>query len=162
MRLRKRQEVSDVIENFEVKWHSLEAGKEPEILSDIVTGRYLEQRLKMAQDPFPAQGEWLVVVSAVMKRLQIYEFESKRFKAGACLEEVRNYVNFDGDYLRPVSHGESCGIFVFVPNAGTWKMAGFFYTNLPYSAIHRDWSQLPVWLKDIMGELPDDVPMPQR
>ena len=154
------QEVGAAIENFEVKWHSLEARKEPKILSDIAAGRYLEQRLETVQDSFPDQGEWQIIESAIMKRLHIYEFDSEHFKAGACLEEKIIYVNSDGEFLRLVSHGESCGIFVFVWQDNTWKMAGFFYTNLPYSSIRRDWYQLPSWLKDIMGDLPDEIPMP--
>ncbi len=154
------QEVGDAIENFEVGWHSLDVRREPETLSNIATGRYLEQRLETVQDSFPEQDEWQVVESAVIKRLYIYEFDLARFKAGACLEEKRIDVNSGGEFLRSVSHGESCGVFVFVSENGTWKMAGFFYTNLPYSSIHRDWHQLPSWLKDIMGDIPDDIPMP--
>ena len=56
----------------------------------------------------------------------------------------------DGVYMESLPPIKICGIYVFVRDDDIWKLAGFFNTADP-----RDWDYAPDWLKDIIGELPD-------
>jgi hypothetical protein len=82
----------------------------------------------------------------------------ERFKAGACVKKDLKRVQPDGTFVEDVSLGHHCGIYVFERFEGSWKLAGYFSTSLPYSSIKRDWSQLPEWLKEILGDLPENLP----
>jgi hypothetical protein len=50
---------------------------------------------------------------------------------------------------------ESCGVYVFLLENRTWKLQGLFDTTLAHTVL-RDWDYAPNWLKEIIGELPDD------
>jgi hypothetical protein len=152
-------EVEVAIYNFEVARHSLGARKDPGIRAEVATGPYLEFWNRVSDDEGTGEEPmWLVAAHTSITKVLVYEYSPERFKAGACLRKDLKKVRPDGTFVEDVSLGDHCGIYVFERVEGSWKLAGYFFTSLPYSSIKRDWSQLPEWLQEILGDLPENLP----
>ena len=154
-------EVSQIIENLELKWHSVDSHQNLEQLSDIATGRYLDLMTNQIDSDLK-DHEWLIKESVIIKRLVIHEYTLERFKASACPEEEWSDMASDGTIISSRQIIGSCFVYVFIWEDEAWKLAGAFGYNLSYSASYRDWQYLPLWLGEIMGEFPDDALIPER
>lgn len=145
-------EVRSQIENFESRWFSLEAHLDPGIQSELATGPYLEyfgnarQGASLYDEPF-----WLVTTAAVVGNLRVLEYSPERFKAVACSVETTDKMTTDGVFIESLPPLDICGVYVFVREDDKWKLAGFFNTADP-----RDWNYAPNWLKEIIGDLPNE------
>ena len=146
------KEVRDVIENFELQWHSLEAYTDPNIQSGVATGQYLEcysnARGGISERPV------LYTVSASVENVRVIEYSPQRFKAVAdVIREMARAVP-GGEILGVESSIQTCGVYVFVREDNIWKLLGFFNVGLPYNDVAYAWDYAPAWEKEIIGELP--------
>ncbi len=143
-------EVQAQIERFEAHRMSLEAHLNPSIQSEIMTGRYLDVygyvNKNLQAEPF-----WIIQTSTVITAVRVLEFSANRFKATACSTRTADEITPQGTFTRSLPPLERCGVYVFVHEANTWKLAGYFNT-----ADRREWEYAPQWLKEIIGELPID------
>ena len=145
-------EVRSTIENFASRWSSLDAHLDPSIQSELATGPYLEyyglarKGTALYEEPF-----WLITRSAIVVSFRVLEYSAGRFKAVGCVVKLTDETDTAGVFRKSLPAYESCGVYVFVREENTWKLAGFFNTADP-----RDWDYAPDWLKEIIGELPDN------
>jgi hypothetical protein len=155
------REVSGAVSNFELVWHGFPAHLDPQTRADVATGPYLEHMGRIENNAnLEEEPYWLVTTAVTPTVIQVYNYEPNRLKAGACLEKKIDKVIPGGEFVGNLSHGEQCGIYVFIRENNLWKLTGFFNTTLPHSAVKRDWIQAPDWLKEIIGDLPEDFPTP--
>lgn len=150
-------EVSSVIEDFELQWYSFEAHVDPSVQSELATGVYLDYwgyaRMGKAiyDEPF-----WSVITFADVKHIRVLEYSPEHFKAVASVSRVFNDITPEGELVQSSRPGGRCGIYVFTREDDVWKLVGFFLTNGPPQDVKRDWHYAPDWLKDIIGELPEE------
>lgn len=149
-------EIRRVIENFEMRWQSLEAHINPGIQAEVATGPFLKcfgyggHGEAVYDEPF-----WLVITSAKVKNVRVLEYSPERFKAVASVARTFDKITPEERIIESSSPGGICGIYVFVREDGVWKLAGFFLTDPPPDDVVRDWNDSPDWLKEIIGELPE-------
>lgn len=149
-------EVSSIIENFELRWYSLEAYVEPSIQSEIATGPYLDHWGYIhLGDIVYNEPSWSVITFADVKRIRVLEYSPERLKAVASVSRVFNDITSEGEIIQSSRPSGLCGVYVFTYENNVWKLAGFFLTDGPPQDVERDWRDAPDWLKDIIGELPD-------
>ena len=146
------EEARDAIENFELKRYSLEAHKDPSIQSQLVTGPYLNLGWgeEVYDEPF-----WLVITSANVEEIQVLEYNPGRLKAVAFVDRTLDKTTTDEVVLESSLPAGRCGVYVFLREDDTWKLAGFFVLMGTPQEIERDWDYAPDWLKETIGELPD-------
>jgi len=143
-----KAEVQAQIERFETHRLSLEAHLNPGVQSETMTGRFLEV-YGLASTNLQAEPFWIINTSIVITEVKVLEFTADRFKATACSKSTADEITPQGAFIRSLPPLEICGVYVFVREADTWKLAGYFNTADP-----RDWDYAPQWLKAIIGELP--------
>lgn len=149
-------EVRRVIEDFQMRWHGLEAHVDPSIQAEVATGPFLRCHGNAGygeaiyDEPF-----WLVITSAKVKNVRVLEYSPECFKAVASVARTVDKIRPDGTVLESSLPAGHCGIYVFVREDGVWKLAGFFLTDPPLDDVVRDWHDAPAWLKEIIGELPE-------
>ncbi len=147
-------EVRRVIEDFEMRWHSLEAHIDPAIQAEVATEPFLtwfgnaKYGRAIYNEPF-----WLVIKSAEVKNLRVLEYNPERFKALASVARTVDKIRPDGMVLESSLPAGHCGIYVFVHEDGVWKLSAYFGTDPPMDDVIRDWRYFP-W-KEIIGELPE-------
>jgi hypothetical protein len=150
--------VSDAIENFEMRWSSLNAHKNPDIQSEIATGSFLDyfgyarQGSALFDEPF-----WLIVKSATVESVRVLDYSPEHFKAVACVTELIDETDTQGVFKEALPPREFRGIYVFVHENDTWKLSGFFDITHPKDSA-RDWDYASDWLKEIIGDMPEWEP----
>ncbi len=148
--------VSSVIENFEMRWSSLEANLNPAIQSEVATGPYLEH-FGYARDGEAIYDEpfWLVIMSAEVRKVRVVEYSPERFKAVASVARTYNKTTTEGEIIDSGLSYPVCAVYVFVREDQTWKLAGLFLTGGTSEEVAREWDRAPGWLKETIGGLPD-------
>ena len=150
-------EVRTTIETFESRWLSLEAHTNPSLQSELATGPYLDywgyarQGSAIYDEPV-----WLVTRSATVQRLAVLEHGSDRIKAVAHVVIVSDEITPKGVFKQSLAPDLMCGVYVFVRESDTWKLAAYFNATDP-RYVDRDWSEAPDWLKRIIGDLPSEA-----
>jgi hypothetical protein len=144
-------EVSAIIEHFELEWFSLEAHRHPSILSELATGPYLNLgwEEEIYDEPF-----WLVITSAEVVKIHVLKYDSENFEAVASVNRTFDKTTTEGTVLESSLPAGICGVYVFVNENDTWKLATFFLMLGTPNEIERDWKYEPDWSKEIIGELP--------
>jgi len=145
-------EVRSAIENFELRWYSLEAHKNPSIQSQLVAEPHLNLGWgeEVYDEPF-----WLVITSAKVEEIQVLEYSLERFKAVAFVARTFDKTTTEGTIIESLLPSGRCGVYVFVHEDSSWKLAGLFVLMGTPQEIERDWNYAPDWLKETIGELPD-------
>ena len=151
-------EVRSIIENFELQWGSLEAHTDPSIQSQVATGPYLEYfgYARLGEGVY-AQPFWLIATSVSVERVRVLEYGPERLKAIAGVAQEIAEVAPGGEGPQK-SRGtlRTCGVYVFVREDTTWKLAGFFPIINDPEDVASAWENGGQWLKDIIGGLPDE------
>jgi len=146
------------IYRFETTWMSLDAYRNPEVQARVATGPFLEQmRFKQEVGSFNTLEYWQVTKAVTITSVSVYEFTPTKFRTGACVNRNMDRVTPQGVFLESVTHQGVCIIYVFIWEQNNWMLAGAFNTTMRDTAA-RDWHQLPDWLKEIIGELPSNLP----
>ncbi len=152
-----RADVQSVIENYQTRWLSLDAHKDPSIQAQLATGPYLESwgYARMGKtindEPF-----WLITKSAVAKSLHILEYGPERFVAVARVIKLNDKIKPSGEFIESMPAYESCGVYVFIREEAVWKLATYFDMSVPQD-IDRDWRDAPAWSKQLIGDLPRNM-----
>jgi hypothetical protein len=144
------REASTVIVDFETLWLSEQSHRDPVFQAELATGEYLD-RLGYANSNVQSEVEWLVTGAAKLESLQLIEYNQQRFKAEACVITSGRKIRPDGTFLGLFSDVRVCGIYVFVKTENKWKLLGFLNNMDP-----RDYEHTPDWLKEIIGEVPQN------
>lgn len=151
------EEVQSIIENFQVKWQSLDAHKDPSIQANLATGPYLDYwgytRMGKAiyDEPF-----WLITRSADIRNLQVLEYGSEKIKAIARVIKLSDKMTPAEKLIQTNLSSESCSVYVFVREDSFWKLAAGFDMTRPQD-VESDWTREPDWSKQLIGDLPRDV-----
>jgi hypothetical protein len=142
------------IENFETQWYSFEAYTDWWVQAEVATGLYLEcynsTRGSISERPV------LYTTSASISSVRVVEYGAERFKAIADVVSELAEATPEGEFLRSRGSLRTCGVYVFVREGSIWKLEGFFNVSPPYKDRARGWDYTPDWLKEIIGELPDE------
>ncbi len=146
------EEVSAIIEHYQLTLYSFEAQSQVEVLAEVASGPHLEewQRIRGSlnnQDGIEA------VVTAEVTSLVILDYTPDRFKAIANLEREFDEFSVQGLSLGHVKHRPSCDEYVFEREEGIWKATAVF-SLWYYEAVLRDWDFLPEWTQEKIGEVP--------
>lgn len=150
-------EVRSAIQKFEAQWLSLEAHQDPRLQSDLATGPYLDQsgyaRLgeRLYDEPF-----WLVTKSASVRKIEVLEYATERFKAVACVARVIEETSTQGTVAGSPWIYRSRRVYVFVRESDEWKLAALFDISIP-NDVARDWDALPHWMREIVGAVPEEM-----
>lgn len=148
------EEARLAIENFELRWYSLEAHKEPSIQSEVATDPYLHY-VGYAREGKAIYDEpsWLIIKSVVIDGLTVLEYTDNRLKITAHIVRQIDEITPQGELRQSLPAVKSCGVYVFVRESNAWKLAGLFdMTNI--NNVLRDWRDAPDWLHQIIGDLP--------
>ena len=150
-------ETQVAIENFESQWLTLKTYKEPSFESELATGPYLDyfgfarQGQSIYDEPF-----WLITKSAFVRNMRVLEFSPDRFKALAYVVKAVDKISPQGKFLESLPLQYACSVYVFAWEDEKWKMAAYFNaTQTQY--VERDWRDAPDWLKQIIGDLPEET-----
>lgn len=122
-------EVSAVIEHYELTWHSFEAQKNVELLTEVASGPLLEERQDMYLS-LNAQSLREAIIKANVTDLVILDYTLEQFKAIAYIE--RDFDEFS-DQALPLGYVKNrphCGEYVFEREEGTWKAVAFFLSGI--------------------------------
>ena len=151
-------EVSRVIENFESKWLSLTAYKDPSVQGTLAVNPFLDYfgiaRHGAAIYNWPS---WSATKSASIKSLRVLEYSVRRFEAIAKVVKVEDEVTPQGTFISSSSTLPQCTVYVFVRDGDNdlWKLASAFsMTDMDH--IERDWNSAAEWQKQIIGDLPNE------
>lgn len=146
--------VHSAIKHYWLVANSLEANRNPTILSQVATGPWLGYRSRSPDNP-SKEPFWLVTKSVSVGSVRVLEYEpGRRFKAVACVDKQNDRVTTEGQYLESLPPYRARGVYVFLYEDDAWKLAGFFETT-DYDNSIRDWWYVSEWLKEIIQELPD-------
>ncbi len=147
-------EVSKIIKNLELKWHSFEAHINPTVESEIATEPFLSTfGYEKFGDAIYDWPSWSVITSAQVSAIRVIEYTPERIKALASVDRIFKDVTPEGDVIKEARAEGTCGVYVFVRENDVWKLKGFFLTlGNPYD-VDRDWENSP-WLHEVIGELP--------
>lgn len=148
------EQVSKIIEDFEVRSHSLEFIKATGVDAEITTGYYYQ--LYGGGPPTIEEGSiWQVVTSAQVRYIRVIEYTPERIKAVAAVDRVYDNRTIEGDIVEASLTDYQCGVYVFVNEDNLWKLAGFFLTTpLSAGSVRNQWQYVDQEMKDVIGELP--------
>lgn len=148
-------ETQAVIENFESRWFTLDAHRNPSIQSDLATGPYLDDQGFARRGQALYDEPWLITKSAKVTRVRVLEYSPERFKAVAHSVRMRDEITPAGEDQKSLLPYQACGIYVFLRKDGVWKLASYF--NLDPRYAERDWNNIPpsYWMRQIIGDIPD-------
>ncbi|MBN1452133.1 MAG: hypothetical protein JW963_14040 [Anaerolineales bacterium] len=154
-------EISDLIETFDVQWHSFERLKDCDANSTLVTEQFLDTGGGLCL------SRWLVgpaaystiTKSAAVRQMRVLEYAPDRFKALVTLDRVMQKVNVvTGAAVEPTTTDVNCGIYIFIREDDVWKLDFFFWTHdfqVARDTIIREWSFATEEVGEDIGELPD-------
>ena len=131
-------EVQATIENFKLRWLSLDSRKDPSVQAELATGPFLDYwgnaRTGKAiyDEPF-----WLITTSAVVKYLRVLEYSPERFKAIARVSTLYDSITPEGKLIESKLPYEVCSVYVFIREGNAWKMATAFGMTVPQH-VERD------------------------
>ncbi len=154
-------EISNLIETFEVQWHSLETLKDCDAASRLATGWFLDMWVGkcFGLGLVEPAADSTITKSAAVRQMRVLEYAPDRFKALVTLDRVMQEVNVvTGAAVEPATSDVHCGIYVFVREDDVWKLEVFFLTDYPrasWDSILRDWRLAPEEVREAIGELPD-------
>lgn len=136
------EQVSEIIEEFELKRHSLD---------------YIQGENNIYGTPIAEPGSvWMIVTTASVKGIRVLEYTPERIKAIATVDRTYDERTIEGDMVNASLSDYKCGIYVFVNEDSTWKLAGFFLTTPPRAGtVYNDWYYLDEEKKEFIGGLPD-------
>jgi hypothetical protein len=147
-------EVQGTIENFESKWLSLDAHKDPDIQSRLATGPYLDYwgYMRMGKAIYD-EPLWLIAKSATVRSFRVLEYTPDRFKVVAWTIRHFDEVTPQGEFKRSLPPDESCRVYVFAHANNTWQLVSLFDMTNP-NDVERDWANEPEWSKQLIGSPP--------
>ena len=155
------EQVSKIVEDFEVRSHSLEFIKGTGVDAEITTGYFYQ--VYGGGPPTLADGSswleegsiWQVVTSAQVRHIRVIEYTPERIKAVAAVGRVYDNRTIEGDIVEASLADYQCGVYVFVNEDNLWKLAGFFLTTpLSAGSVYNQWQYVDQEMKDVIGELP--------
>ncbi len=150
------QEVSRLIIDFERKAGSLDRHYNNDMLTEITTGPFLEYLARFEPEK---ESYWLITTNVQIEHIRVLEYSPNRIKAVACMmREIEERTAITGEWIKSYSPNEICVLYVFSLENKVWKVAAVFNTTDP-TKIDRDWTYAPDWLREVIGELPDDPSM---
>ncbi len=150
------KKVSLLIIDFERKNGSLERHNNNAILTEIATGPYFEYLVQLDSENEPY---WLVTTSVDIEHIRLIDYSPNRIKTIACMiREIEERTLVTGEWIKSYPPNEICVLYVFSLVNKTWKVAAVFNTTDPETT-DRDWAYAPDWLKEVIGELPNDPSM---
>jgi hypothetical protein len=146
------------ITNFEMNWMSLAVHLDPSLQSKLATGPYLWY-MGMARDQdSQTRGDWLVTKSATTTYWRVIEYTPMQFKAVARVTESVDELTPKEEFVRSLPVQRYCRLYLFVQDAGTWKVAVLFDMSVDRD-VERDWENEVAWEKlylgrQVLGDLP--------
>ena len=150
------QEVSFLVENFEMRTGSFEGHYNNDMLIDTATGDYLEHLMQSNPDMAPY---WLIVTNVEIKHIRVIEYQPEEIKTIACMvRDIEERTPKTGEWIKSYGPNKICKLYVFSLVNNKWKVAATFNTTNPNDIAH-DWTYAPEWLKEVIGELPHDPSM---
>ena len=147
-------EVSQIIENFELKWHSYEAYIDPNVGTEVATDPFFHARgyAKFGEAIYD-WPTWSVITSAQVSKIRVVEYTGNRIKAVSLVGRIFSDVTPEGVVVEAKRPNGICGVYVFSREDNMWKLKAFFNTAGNASDIEREW-QNSAWLREIIEELP--------
>ena len=149
------EEVRGVIQNFELKWGSLQANLDPSVEADLALEDYVEYDGSYCEDCL-GDFTWRVTTSAVVTSSYVLEYDADSFKAVADVVRRIEEVTTAGVPTQSEPWEVwSCNVYKFVNQGDIWKMAGkFLMSDERYEHVWEDIFPPNYWLKTTIGELP--------
>ncbi len=146
-------EVSSVIENYHLQVGSFETRKNPERLSQLLTG----PSLRLLQSTRSEDLEfWYIPKSVEVEGVRIIEYSSSQFKAIGCGTIYTDKVTPQGIVIESLPPREFRIIYVFTSEDNVWKLAASYNIIEPDDAL-REWEHTYDWAKEIIGDLSNYV-----
>lgn len=139
------EEARQAIQTYEQTWLNKDVMQNPALQNEVATQQWTEHM--GVQEP--SRGG-LVTTSATITAVSVIEYSPERLKSAACRTIKFDELTREGQFMRSGEFSQ-CGTYVFWKLDETWKLAGYFN-----DADRRYWDHAPQWLRDVMGELPDN------
>ncbi len=150
-----RAEVSQAIERFERIWGSFEVRNNPALQEEVATAQAINDfGVKRRGLDKSKTDSWFVTRSAVVESVQVFEYDTRHFKAIACVSEGIDDVNADGTLRQSFDPQMTKKLYVFVREDNKWKLATLLNVIDPKD-ISRELEARAEWDRQLIGTVPD-------
>jgi hypothetical protein len=144
-------EARTAIETLQMVSGSLEADRDRSILSEVLTGPYLEDRLSSGM-----YDEVFVTQSMDLQEVRVLEYSPTQFKAVGCGILNIDEMTIEGEYIRTLPRRDFRGVYAFVREDEKWKLAAS-YSFMDVDGALRDWPSVWDWQKEYLGDVPSII-----
>ena len=142
-------EVSQIIEDFEIDGHTVKMYQSEAYHAEIYTGPYLEY-INGYYLSFNETTPWPIVSEASVTRIIVAEYSAEKIRALACVTEQKLDLDSKSKLIgqEPVSYIN--GAYVFLKEDGRWKLASYLDMSDTDTA-RLEYSMMDDELKEITG-----------
>jgi hypothetical protein len=142
-------EVSQIIEAFEVDGHTVKMYQDEAYHAEVYTGPYLEY-INGYYLSFNETTPWPIVSEASVTRIIVVEYSAEKIRALACVTEQKLDLDSESKLIgqEPISYIN--GAYVFLKEDGKWKLASFLDISDTETA-RLEYSVMDDELKEITG-----------
>lgn len=145
------------IERFHVIFDSYEAHNNPDIYSQILTGRYLDEYKRSNRSSL---NSIIVTESLEVNGLRILEYTDNRMRVIGCSTLLQARMNLTDELtIRAFRPRMVRWIYVFEREDSYWKVATHSYIG-DADLIVENWSNVEDWRKEIIGDPTDFIRKP--
>jgi hypothetical protein len=142
-------EVAQIIETTRARFGSLEAREDPSVLSEILTGPYLDVFTPFSTEESSRTDASTIVSSVDIYGIRVYEYSSEEFKAIACGTFYADEVTSAGDLIEHRPPSDFRILYLFVRDDGIWKIA----LEVGLDSAYDDWVYAAEWERELVGDL---------
>jgi hypothetical protein len=143
-------EVSAIIENFEIDGHTLKMYRDPSYHTEVYTGPYLEY-IDGYYLSFDESTLCPIVSQAAVTKIKVVEYSDEKILALACVTEEKLDLNYEGKLIVQEPLSTVNGAYVFLKVDGVWKLANFFDMSNPETA-KLEYGMMEDDLRQITGD----------
>lgn len=118
-------EVSAIIENFEIDGHTVKMYRDPSYHAEVYTGPYLDY-IDGYYLSFDESTLWPIVAQATVTKIKVVEYSGEKIRALACVSEEKLDLDYKGKLIAQEPASIVNGAYVFLKVDGVWKLANFF------------------------------------
>lgn len=143
-------EVSAIIEDFEIDGHTVKMYRDTAYHTEVYTGPYVDY-IDSYYLSFDESTLWPIVSQAAVTKIKVVEYSSGKIRALACVTEEKLDLDYKGKLIAQEPVSVVNGAYVFLKVDGIWKLANFFDMAKPETA-KLEYSMMDDELRQITGD----------
>jgi hypothetical protein len=145
------QTAATLIQNFELRAHTINAYKNATLRAQVYTGPFLDT-VDQYYDGLDGTNDWIIFSQAEISRVKLISKTDSKIIALACVNASELELDQKGKLVKQLPVSTFAGAFVFVSDAGTWKLANFIDVSNAASA-RETYANSAADLQELTGSL---------